>query len=64
MANPILSGFRKWIGFNVAHDSPLISEDEEKGGGAPPPPSEFFLAAEDGQYLLTESGENIEVENP
>lgn len=57
MANPISSGFRKWVGFNVAHENPILAEDEEKGGFNPPQAN--FLITEDGDPIITEDGDNL-----
>lgn len=64
MANPINSGFKSWVGFNVEHNNPILSTHlEDDSGGEPPPPTGSFIITESGNFITTESGDFLITES-
>jgi len=60
--NPFNGGFEYWSNINVFVSN--VFTDGPAGGGVPMPPTTFYLATEGNDPILTESGQNIEVEHP
>lgn len=57
MANPIISGFKSWIGFNVEHNNPILSAHlDDDNSTEPPPPAGSFIITEAGDFITTEDG--------
>lgn len=60
---PLNGGFEYWSGINIFSNNVLASGNG--GPGIPVPPvMNFDLLAENGDALLTEGGDNIQVEHP
>ena len=60
--NPLNSGFEYWSNINVFTNN--VFTDGPATGSPPLPPTTFYLLTEGNDPILTEGGQNIEVEHP
>lgn len=58
---PLNGGFEYWSGINIFTNN--VFSDGPATGSPPIPPTTFYLLTESGEPILTEAGQNIEVEH-